>query len=378
MTDQEIYELASSVVGSIVSDLSEGIYAELGGSLMASWSTEPKVAAWAASLADPKDAPEHRVVMCYELVRQLYRNTEEYHKFATDQFLEDQFQIVFRDYDPLPRLAEHIPRENSIRNMFIGALTWVFFHEIGHLVQEHGYIRTTFGGTEAGMDIEDCESDGNKPLEGRASVISHVTEFAADVEATQWCVGELVRHFVPKLEDIDEHALLEFRSNLYLMVSGISCAFYLFHGQRSAAPTSFPYGSHPTPIRRLEVCLPNVFEKLDFGGRGEKFHGLSRAQLVYLCTGAAYSAAFYWLWRYAKQPGIPEHFMPKGLLQDPFRVTYWGAIVAAWDEIEPAIQEIRRFGSKLGVLDFTATFRSQVFGLDDLRAVPQGTPLPAG
>lgn len=378
MTDQEIYELASHVLTSIVSDLSKGIYTELGGSLTLSWSTKPKVSAWAESLGSIENPPQHRIVISYELARQFYRDAEDYYEFAANQLLEDRFQLFFQNLNPKPELPAHIAKIDGIRNMFIGGLTWVFFHELGHLMQEHGYVRTSFGTAQPTTHIEDCESDGTEILEGRAAIISHATEIAADIEATNLCMIELARHFLTEVmasEEEDavgvvterankEHSFLEFRCNLHLVVCGISCAFYRFHGLKPFAPDRAPINSHPTPIRRLEVCLPNIFEKLDFGGVGEKLHGLNRSQLVDLCTGAAYSVGFFWLWRYAQKSGIPEHFMPKGLLQDPFKETYWSAIVNAWDEIEPTIIKIRRFGSKLGILSFTPAFRAQVLGLD--------------
>nr|MDP2191502.1 hypothetical protein [Rhodoferax sp.] len=361
MTDQGIYDCATDVIYSIVGDLSKGIYAELGGNLTFSWSTKPLVSAWAESAGDPFCPPQHRVVICYELARRFYRDAEDYHQFAASELFEDRIQGFFRDYDPNPRLPGHIDKMASVRNMFIGSLTWVFFHEVGHLMQEHGYIRALFGSNETTTPIEDCESDGKQTLEGRAAVIAHVTEFAADVEATQWCVEELARHFLFTEGNLEEQSLQDFRSTLFLLVCGISCAFCRFYGQRSVEPEQVPASSHPTPNRRLEVCLPNIFEKLDFGGRGKELHGLSRSQLVYLCGGAAYSAGFFWHWSYAQQSGIPDNFMPKGLLQDKFIKKYWSAIVLAWDEMEPTINKIRRFGSSLGMLSFNSEFRSKIF-----------------
>lgn len=362
MTDLEIYDLASNVITSITRDLSAGIYTDLGGSLKQSWCDKKQVIAWAESLEPPTAPPDHRVVISYELARQFYRDAEDYHQFAANELLGDRFQTIFKDFDPKPQLANHITRNVSVRHMFIGSLTWVFFHELGHLMQEHGYIRERFGGGESVARIEDCELDGGRRLEGHAAAISHVTEIAADIEATQYCVSELIRHFLPDEMTItdDEHSRLEFRSNLYLLVCGISCAFYRFYGQRPVGPEPVVHGSHPTPIRRLEVCLPNIFEKLDDAGRGEQYHGLNRHQLVHLCLGAAYSAQFFWLGKGAMELGMANNFMLKGIPQDPFKKNYWTPIVDAWDEIEPTIREVRRFGIKAGILSFTETFRSQI------------------
>ncbi|TAL52256.1 MAG: hypothetical protein EPN89_02265 [Methylovulum sp.] len=360
LKDLDIYDKATIVLSSITKDLADSVYAELGGTLNFAWSIEPRVSAWAESDNDPDSAPKHRVVMCYELARQLYRDVEKYHLFGESDLLEEPYKTFFKAFKYPPVFQNHIDKLDSIWNMFIGALTWVFFHEIGHLAQEHGYIRNKFGGQTLETRIEDCESHGTQELGEKESVISHVTEFAADVEAIQWCVQELIRHFLPKDENTDESILKEFQSNLFLLVCGISCVLYRFNGDRLLEPQEHPVLSHPTPIRRLEVCLPNIFEKLDLGGHGQKLHQLSRSDLVYLCSDAANSAGFFWLW-HSRRNYIPDNFMIKGLLQDPFKTSYWKEILTAWDEVEPDIRKIRRFGSSFGILSFTAEFRLEIF-----------------
>jgi hypothetical protein len=247
--------------------------------------------------------------------------------------------------------------------MFIGALTWVFFHELGHLSQEHGYIRKKYGAQPLDSRVVDCDSNGSDEMSVREATISHVTELAADVEATQWCSFELIRHFIPE-GGADEHDLAEFQANLFLMTAGISCALYRFNGRRSIEPTNIPIGSHPTPIRRLEVCLANIFEKLDLGGAGKRIHRLDRKKLVYTCTGAAYSVGFYWLTQLYASDIRPTHFIPKGVLQDPFIGEYWAEIIKTWDEFEPDILKIRRFGSELGILSFAEGLRAATHASD--------------
>jgi len=226
MEDSEVINLAVEVLSSISGDLAKGIYAQLGGSLELAWSIEPRVSAWAEAPGNPNDPPRHRVVICYELALRLYKDIEDYHTFGADALLEEPYKTVFKEFDPKPRLPDHIDRLDSIRNMFIGALTWVFFHEMGHLMQEHGHIRAKFGSQCSEVLIEDCEAVGSRILGPTESLISHVTEFAADVEAVQWCTQELVRHFLPEERPTTAHDLKEFRGNLFLMTAGISCASY--------------------------------------------------------------------------------------------------------------------------------------------------------
>lgn len=360
MQDQEIYELAQDVLNSIVADLSGGIYKKLGGTLTLSWGTTPKVSAYAKSQYTPNSPPKHHVCVSYELVRTFYRDAELFHNFASTTLLESNVQVLYQGFDPKPELPKHLKKEEIIHNMFIGALTWVFFHELAHLSQEHGHIRNIFGNIQKTTIIEDCESVGCQILDPRTASISHTTEFAADIEATHWCTMELARHFLPLEQVVNSECKKEFSSNLYLLVCGISCAFYRFYGLSAINPEAIPMSSHPTPVRRLELITVNLFEKLDADGYGEKLHGLSRSQLINLCTGAADSSGFFWLWRNSPKQSLPNNFMLKGLLQDPHIALYWPTIINTWDEIESEIIDVRHFGSKFGILNFTHEFRSNI------------------
>jgi hypothetical protein len=95
----------------------------------------------------------------------------------------------------------------------------------------------------------------------------------------------------------------------------------------------------------------------------EEHHGMNRRQLVCLCSGAAYSVGFFWHSLYGKKDGIPDNFLVKGLLQDPYKESYWPAIIASWAKIEAEVRRIRRFGAELGILSFTDDFRNRVTSL---------------
>ena len=76
LTDLEIYEFAQNVLSRITEKLSETYYKNLNGSLTLGWSEEPQFNAWAESHTIPGQAPNHKIILNYELVRQLYRDAE--------------------------------------------------------------------------------------------------------------------------------------------------------------------------------------------------------------------------------------------------------------------------------------------------------------
>lgn len=359
--DIEIYRIAADVLSAITHDFNSGIYAKLGGNLSFSWVENKMVTAWAESQGNPDSPPNHEIIVSYELARQVYRDIEGYYEFATSALLEEPMITILNHFNPKPQLPG-FEKKTIITNMYIGAITWVFFHELGHLTQEHGYIRSIFGNGEPKIRVEDCESDGEKKLEAKAATISHVTELAADVYAINSCILELIRHFLPeKLDDVDKESKKLFQGSLYLMVCGISCIFYRFNGERLLELCKEPIGSHPTPIRRLELCIPNIFERLDANGTGDKLHGMDRSVLVNLCIGAAETVGFFWIWPYINPDAIPEHFFLRGVFQDSYKTTYWKEIIESWDEIKPEIDKVMRFGNEIDLLFFTDELRDEVF-----------------
>lgn len=174
MTDIEIYELAASVTGSITNDLSEGPYKRFGGSLSMGWSDVPRFNARAESSSNVTDVPQHKIVIHYELARQLYRDAELYLDFV-ERYQDERLLPLFSGLEFASELPKVFARHDAVRNLFIGSLTWVYFHELAHLWQEHGYIRRRFGELrDAETQIDECEAEGVTRLEGKNATLSHV------------------------------------------------------------------------------------------------------------------------------------------------------------------------------------------------------------
>jgi hypothetical protein len=372
LNDLEIYELAQKILYGINDDFKNGIYSELGGDISLSWIDKPaKFNAWAESCADINNPPDHKVVLFYELARLIYRDIESFYDFCTRELVQKKYQLLFQHLSPAPFMPADFTKEASINNMFAAALTWVYFHEVGHAAQEHGYVGDVLGfGRGIKGVIHESESYSTEnpdstlpPLTGKAAVLSHTMEFAADFEGTHWCLHELVRHFAkpdPGKENFfDESENEDFRDAVYLFVCGLACVFYRFHGFRSLELSPLPEGTHPNPIVRLEVSLPHIIEYVDLL-RAVANHGLTRAGLVHFLGRAAESVALFWIWRESDNKKIPDNYILQGLLNRPDLKEYFSAIVKMWDEIFPIIQPIRRFGPELGILNFTEDFRKHI------------------
>ncbi len=331
--------------------------------------TENIFGAYAESNAAITEPPKHIICLQYELVRQIYRDAEACCDFAENKVEQERLRQLLVSLTEAPALPTCFSKDASVRNMFIAALTWVYFHELRHLIQEHGYIRKVFGGCpEANLTIHECDVSGSVTLVGKPSAVSHTTEFSADFEAVNFCIMELIRHFTNKEYVGNDLTGEEFIGAMYLFVCRLSCVFYRFNGGKSLAPEREPSGSHPNPILRMELNLPHIIEILDMVAvRKLTGHNLDRKGLVNLYTQAAFSGAFFWLFRHGKEPVEPYHFLLNGLFNNSEARNYMRIIVKTWDEIESTIKTLRRFDIRyppFGLLRFTDQFRENISSRD--------------
>jgi hypothetical protein len=241
MDNIEINSFVGDVISRITSDLQDSVYTDIvNGELKISWSTEDKVNAWAASTyssdSNNEDKIQHKITISYELVNQLYQHSKMYHEFMMANQDSNNFLHLFQNHNPKPKLPEFDSLEDSIKNMLLGGITWIYFHELGHLMQEHRYIREKFSSVPfSSFCIAESYSDSSQ-LQGKNASISHATEFAADFTAIDYCITELFRHFFTedeiKGDAISEDSRHNFLSTLYLFVCGLTCTMYLFYGNK--------------------------------------------------------------------------------------------------------------------------------------------------
>lgn len=377
MEDIEIYELASRVLSDITHDLNESTYVKLGGELTFHWRTEKIFGAFASTLSEVGEPPKHRITMHYEFVRQVWRDAEDLCKFLRSIPEDSGTDKLYDFYGDRIKLPKCFNDQELVQNMFVATITWVYFHEIGHLMQEHGVIRAEFvddhGDPAETTDVHDFEASNDKRLVGREALVSHVTELAADFEATHFYVFELLRHVTNPDFVADEERTEVLSGLIYLMVCGLSLLFLRFNGNQPFLPTAVIEGSHPNPLTRLEINVPQIFENLDMIGRlGVVNHGLDRRQLVLLCAKAALSATLYWSMTKTTKQEFDDRFLLKGLLFNSDVLQYLQPIVSCWDEMLPRVKKIRRFGSPISLMNFTDSFRTRIAGVITWGNGPEG------
>ncbi|RYZ89097.1 MAG: hypothetical protein EOP04_07760 [Proteobacteria bacterium] len=342
MDDDEIYSLASRVISEITDALNGGHYRNLNGSLQIKWGLKNTFNAWAESINSSEEPPHHEIGINYELARQIYRDAESFYDFCEGELQQDAFKECFISRTQ-PKLPQNYSRSECCHNIFIAALTWVYFHEWGHLVQEHGYIRAKYGVSDCAL-VNELSTPEQAEIEGNASAIYHVTELAADSEATIFCIAELFRHF--KKEDMEPA--------LQIFVCAICCVFYRFNSSKQPVSDITHIGTHPNPIIRMEFNLASIYEFLSLPGVEL---GLSRKTLVEMCSNFGHAVSIWWLMKNGLGGGLGKYFFLEGILGRPEIKGYLIGLVSAWDEISDSIVAIRKLPHSLGLLNFTDEFR---------------------
>jgi len=350
MNDTEIVELVSDVFCKIIGDLNDGLYKDLEGDISFRWHDNKRYfyadAATASGIDEP---PKHYIGLSYDAAILLYRDIEHYYQYIEYGADNEKFDIIFKDFEYPKSLSVGSSKEHSCKNMFTSGITWILYHELGHLIQEHLYIRNLYISSN-NAEIIDCaanDSGNNETLSGKASAVYHVTEMAADFYATTSCLSALLRHFEGNELEVE---IRNFTSVLALLI-------YRFHGINSYVPTELPEGSHPKPLIRLEQTMPLVFEiysKYDL--LNEKKTSLNRLDLIRITSWSSFTVGLFWL-RKNNLSGIPEDYFLSGSRQRPGMTEYHRVMLDTWDEVKPIIDRVKRIDDPFQELKFSDAYR---------------------
>jgi hypothetical protein len=361
--DLELFKMAGELLSTLNSELADGIYGSLGGELSLQWDDSPVSLAYASSSGCIDKPPQHSVTIGYAFVRKVWCDSEQFCDFISSMPPNSDFEKLYEPFCDLERLPMCFSSEEQVKNLFIATITWVYFHELGHLMQEHGYIRALhgMGKPQEPNDVHEFDVRSGLQMSGTPAVVSHVTELAADFEATNFCLMELIRHITDSVFVEEENKTKVLSGLVYLMVCGISILFFRFNAAAPLVTSAAPQGSHPDPIIRLEINIPHIFETLSLeAAQAHIGHDLDRKQLVLLCSKAAFSATLYCSMTQNPDYTFDDRFIIKGLLARPAALKYLQAIVKCWDEILPDVKRVRRIKNPLGLLTFSNELRRHI------------------
>lgn len=357
MEDLELYNWATEALSEITDNVNDNYYKELNGNLTLQLETTGVVNAGAIMYSDRDEPPRHAISITYKLIRTLYDDATNFVTYIHSDKDHQAYALWFKGQTNFKKLKENWGRVDLAKNIFLAGLTWVYFHELGHLTQGHQYIRDQYSSTMP--IISEIHSSELVSENSSASTIWHATEIAADYFAACFCVTEIIRQFGgtsdndKPIEDIEDIELA-----VCFLTCGISLMLHRFQGANFYEVQTEPVGTHPKPFHRLEIIVPLIHEILSSPNTD------ARRRFVLACGESTYRVGMFWIRATKIMDGIPEHYLVEGLLNRPGFIDYIKHIIVAWDNISLEISERFTFGTKRMLLNFGDTVRT-VAGLKD-------------
>jgi hypothetical protein len=344
LTDLEVVDFAFQVQSHVSELLNKAWYDQSGLTLNIAWSTKTKLGAW-ASIAPSLESPErHEVVVTYELLHRVYAEAVDFAQFAmtpADGSNPSGMHLIPKRF-ALLEAAEF---------MFASGLTFVLFHEIAHINQQHGRLRAKYATKDVSQtDISEFESlHGDEPMRCDLAAIYHATEFAADFEALDWMSGSL--RVLCEDEGLVDHA--------YLQCAIVSCIMVLFNGDQPLRLDPEPVGTHPYPLPRMDLWVKCYAERLQLLSRSKQLN-VKSDEIFKRLSDASFWALIKWLHR-SQLPHDPEYAgFIKGAIAHPNYDSYMRVVIDMWTREYELAREARKYGSALAVQYYTNEFRAKV------------------
>ncbi len=266
-----VEELASAVIQDLVAWSNEAIYNPLGGEISFKMpAVGPPNARAVTYLNEPyKPTIEIRLSMFLEIYRDAFTfpliskrieretsNIEQFHDaFGVGFDSRFMFKTGIPEFDsgsykgvlnPYFRAFWDVFKENSderiefndviCRFIFFEIVTaWVFFHELGHLVQRHYMLKENDKGSSEVeiVEIEEDETRRNSDISGQAR------EVLADLEGLDLTLKYMQRKGILN------------QQSLYLLHCGVSCMYQRFY-QGYETNLELTANAHPHPVIRNE------------------------------------------------------------------------------------------------------------------------------
>lgn len=309
-----VEEMASKVTGDLVEWANENIFRPLGGCLNFKIETfgEPNARAITYWKNPYSPTIEIRLSMFQEIYRDAFTFPLISRRIETETNSIAQFHDAFiSSYDErymfstgVPEISMESrggvlniychamleafsknPNENINANdivcrfvMFENVVAWIFFHELGHLVQRHHMLKND---PENSLETEIVEIDENRENIG-SDIAAQAREIMADIEG-----ANLTLQYMKRKDTLQPQSM-------YLLLCGVNCMYQRFY-QGYKTNLDLTSGNHPHPVIRNEF-FNNYFLQWMI-----VFLGNNKAQaaipLTYLSVRSSLMSGIFWAHR---------------------------------------------------------------------------------
>lgn len=349
--------------------LDKNIYEPLGGTLGLHWRESSNLEADTESW--PGKKIDHRINISYPMVEAMWRDSLSFCLYAKNLFgidSESEMTDIFELYQSKGRILDAetgvLPAGTSL-NYCVGminglGMTWLFKHEASHLLQNHGLIRakakelSVTDGQPLGVS-EFGSFKNLKPTDEKESWVWHVTELAADYEATVSAITTMkLQNELAALQGIAEKDNIAWK-DIWLLFVAISLNFFRFWEASKTPFSAVASGSHPHPGIRYYLAVEAVYANLKESKDALGIE-LSSEQMLEIANDAFVSAVMFWVYRHEAVEEMKKDFLEVALGNAPGVASYLAKADEVWGSIKPEATENHLSKDNKVILNLNTSF----------------------
>lgn len=341
----DVYHFALEIMAFPLELLKSSVYEPKEGNLSLQLSQSSKIEAFAFEVQGKQI--DHGIVISYPMVAAIWRDDLAFSLYAKNLFgisdkkrwgrIIDLYKSKGRLLDPVSVvLPKGMNSTYSTHQIFTLGMMWLFNHEASHLLQNHGIIRANAGRldvcNELSLEINEFYShDNKKALSPEESWVWHVTELAADFEAT---VSTLAMLQIQIME-YEKVRTVDAAGEFWLYCASLALIFFRFWEFNKEPFSADATGTHPHPGIRYYMAIRTLNDVISKSN--SFFNALALKNRLAIADDAFMSVGLFWIHRYDADVGMRKSFAEVVLGDAPGIVEYLAKANDVWDRLKSEV-----------------------------------------
>lgn len=340
----KISEHAESILSTPFKFVEKGMFKPISKKLRLTWIPSQLFSAVAFK---KKDEEDYEVRLSYGVGISIYRDASQ----MTQMLLKAPMilgELNLGGNTPIIIKPPQIKYEVIFGNLMKLPLEWLFYHEIGHMIESHHLLSDVDkflinDNDYLGLCIAETQF---KELTVEEALVSQVLEISADFQGVRFLIRQLVVEKEMKSETVNE---LE----IWALLVGVVCLFYHFYEieKNRFHDKSEKIGSHPSPDIRFQFLLSNIVNMISDAAYAKTIPWATNEDYAqHILNHAWVFSSSYWNNFYEKNQLMPEMFSRGGNFN--LNANKIENLKIKWKELRPQVARNIFKGVSTSSMDF--------------------------